>query len=416
MIDRDQLEKYAHDALAHLYDVPYLQKHPLAKWLAPAGSSEAPGRILRRLLLEAIQGLKPPPDTPPDSQAASRYQFLYLRYVRGESIHQIAAALSLGERQIYRRQRDALEAIAAILSQMRQSAASSAATGQAPAASRRHTATSPDFAANQDVQVEVDRIGSAHPQAGADLAQVLRSALTTVGNLSQTDRQPFSLAVQPDLPPAAVDRVAIRQAILGLLVFAIGSGSTEIRVSAVRAVSEVQLRVQVRREVNPGAPWRLEEDSNLSVSRRLVELQGGTFTWQADGQVLEILVGLPVARSRTVLIVDDNQDTLQLFTRYLEERAHRVLTASTGEEALRAIAESPPDAVILDVMLPSADGWEVLQSVRSHPDTGHIPVIVCTVLKQRELALSLGAADFVPKPATQGALLAALDRCWSRTR
>lgn len=416
MIDRDQLEKHAHDALAHLYDVPYLQKHPLAKWLAPPGGSESPGRVLRRLLLEAIQGLKPPPDTPPDSQAASRYQFLYLRYVRGESIHQIAAALSLGERQIYRRQRDALEAIAAVLSQMRQSAASSAATGQAPAASRQGAATSPDFAANRDVQVEVDRIGSAHPQAGTDLAQVLRSTLTTVGNLSRTDGQPFSTAVQPDLPPAAVDRVAIRQAILGLLVFAISSGSAEIRVSASRAASEIQLRVQVRREVNPGAPWGLEEDSNLSVSRRLVELQGGTFTWQADGQSLEIVVGLPVASPRTVLIVDDNQDTLRLFTRYLEERTHRVLTASTGEEALRAIAESPPDAVILDVMLPSADGWEVLQSVRSHPDTGHIPVIVCTVLKQRELALSLGAADFVPKPATQGALLAALDRCWSRAR
>lgn len=74
--------------------------------------------------------------------------------------------------------------------------------------------------------------------------------------------------------------------------------------------------------------------------------------------------------------------------------------------------EEKPDAIILDVMLPSADGYEALQTLRSDPITASIPVVVCTVLKQRDLALALGATDFLAKPATQGALLAALARCW----
>jgi len=65
-------------------------------------------------------------------------------------------------------------------------------------------------------------------------------------------------------------------------------------------------------------------------------------------------------------------------------------------------------------MLPSVDGYEALQSLRSDPVTANVPVIVCTVLQQRDLALSLGATEFLAKPVTQGDLLAALDRCWSR--
>jgi CheY-like chemotaxis protein len=65
---------------------------------------------------------------------------------------------------------------------------------------------------------------------------------------------------------------------------------------------------------------------------------------------------------------------------------------------------------VLDVMLPGIDGWELLGRLREHPQTKDVPVVVCTILSQQQLALTLGATDFLRKPITRDAFLATLDR------
>src|SRR5579885_1024719 len=115
MADQTQLIKDLHDALIHLYDLPYLLNNPLARASVDSGHAESSGRILRRLLLDAIQELKPPAQSPHESVAASRYEFLHLRYVQGQSIEEMARRFNLSERQLYRRQHEALEAVATIL-------------------------------------------------------------------------------------------------------------------------------------------------------------------------------------------------------------------------------------------------------------------------------------------------------------
>lgn len=71
--------------------------------------------------------------------------------------------------------------------------------------------------------------------------------------------------------------------------------------------------------------------------------------------------------------------------------------------------ESPPRIIVLDVMMPEIDGWEVLGRLRQHPLTSHIPIIICTILAEEELALSLGASGFLRKPVSREAFLGALD-------
>ena len=111
---------------------------------------------------------------------------------------------------------------------------------------------------------------------------------------------------------------------------------------------------------------------------------------------------------RTLLVVDDNEDILELFRGYLGPHRYRVITAQTAPEALEKAREFQPYAVTLDLMMPDQDGWEVLQRLLHQPDTRHIPVIVCSVLRQKELALSLGAAAFLEKPVTEQTLVATL--------
>ena len=408
--DRDQFERQLHDALTRLYDAPYLEQHPLARWVKPSSPTESPGRVLRRLLLEAIQDLKPPPDARPDTLVASRYKFLYLRYVQGQSIAEIAGALSVTERQVFRRQHEAVKALADVLWQRLHIPSAGVTLGEGAPTPREGRSIVP---VDSDLRSEVDRIGKAEPRGPTDLAQVVCSALATVGNLAHANRRRISLEVQAGLPPVNADRTAVRQAVLSLLSFAIDS-SDEAEIGAELVAGSERVYLCVRLSPRAGSLASDEQgDGNLGVSRRLVELQGGSFQCQESGNELQITVALPAAHPRTVLIVDDNPDTLRLFTRYLEGQPYRVVAASTGEEAMRGVAATRPDVVILDVMLPSADGWEVLHFLRGHPGTEHTPVVVCTVLKQQELARSLGATECLVKPVTRGALLAALERCQS---
>jgi CheY-like chemotaxis protein len=110
----------------------------------------------------------------------------------------------------------------------------------------------------------------------------------------------------------------------------------------------------------------------------------------------------------SVLVIDDNEGLVKLIGRYLTDQACRVTAAADGREGLRLAQEEAPDAIILDVMIPQVHGWEVLQRLRNHPKTASIPVIICSVINDPELAQSLGASLFLPKPVSRSKILAAL--------
>ena len=109
-----------------------------------------------------------------------------------------------------------------------------------------------------------------------------------------------------------------------------------------------------------------------------------------------------------ILIVDDNPDTVGLFKRYLVNLPFELLSAQEEGEALRIAHGTPLLCIILDVMLPGKDGWQILQSCKNHPATAEIPVLICSVLEMEELALSLGADGYLKKPPTRDEFLATL--------
>jgi PleD family two-component response regulator len=119
---------------------------------------------------------------------------------------------------------------------------------------------------------------------------------------------------------------------------------------------------------------------------------------------------LPALGQLPVLAIDDNAGTLHLLQRYTAGTRYRLIGAQDPERALSLAEEVAPQIIVLDVMMPHVDGWETLGRLRQHLLTSHVPVIVCTILAGEELAFSLGASDFVRKPVTRQAFLAALDR------
>ncbi len=110
-----------------------------------------------------------------------------------------------------------------------------------------------------------------------------------------------------------------------------------------------------------------------------------------------------------VLVVDDILSNVKLLEAKLTTEYFEVVTAFSGPEALAKIEESPPDIVLLDVMMPGMDGFEVCRRIKANPVTAHIPVVMVTALDQpsdRVAGLDAGADDFLTKPVDDAALFA----------
>ncbi len=112
----------------------------------------------------------------------------------------------------------------------------------------------------------------------------------------------------------------------------------------------------------------------------------------------------------TVLVIDDERTTHDLLERELGARGYRVVHAAGGREGLRLAREVRPDAITLDIIMPELDGWAVLRELKADADLRAIPVVLVTVLGDREMGYALGAADYLTKPVDADALLGVLGR------
>jgi CheY-like chemotaxis protein len=166
----------------------------------------------------------------------------------------------------------------------------------------------------------------------------------------------------------------------------------------------------IDKRIEKGQPANMPE-SLLILAWRILSVFGGYLeqTQSADG-VLCIQITLMVAGGTPIMVIDDNSDVLQLYERYVLGTRYRLILCQKPEEALRQAAVLHPEMIVMDIMMPNLDGWSLLGQLCHHPLTSSIPVIVSTIVAERDLALTLGAVDFVQKPVTRGEFLDALTR------
>jgi signal transduction histidine kinase/DNA-binding response OmpR family regulator len=170
----------------------------------------------------------------------------------------------------------------------------------------------------------------------------------------------------------------------------------------------------------------------LALTRQLVEAHGGTVGVTSQvGVGSEFTVHLPRHRPADaalerapelpadrpgVLVIEDDPAAQELLRLHLEGAGYGVVVTASGRQGLAWLDRMRPDAVILDIMLPDLDGWEILQRLKANPATRSVPVMVVSVVDDRQLGLALGAIDYLVKPVSRELLLEAIGRLTFTTK
>lgn len=383
--------------MASIHDYAALEIHPLASLLLhPEQSTTSRAEYLRSVLRQTIERLRPT-NSPESMQAVGwrPYAILYGRYVEGLTQQELQDRLSLSARQLTREHARALSAVVSLLhGQVADEADVDSASPDSPEADTEDTTA---FTASRE---------------SLSLDEVLRSVLATIGGQGLAIDEWLALDIPDDLPPIQGDRIVLRQILFALL------GYIQRLQPAGRVTLTARARpdsVDLEASVRPSEPSHSAGagDSGIENARFWAHRFGAVLRVEIGEEtngLVHALLSWPRVEQSVVMVVDDQEPAIRLFRRYLSQARVRVVGVREPEHVVSMARLLRPTVITLDVMMPTMDGWEVLQSLLSDPSTRQIPVVVCSVWDEPDLARSFGAAGFLKKPISQADLLSVLQR------
>ena len=281
----------------------------------------------------------------------------------------------------------------------------------------------------------------------------IQAALPEVFSTIRPPATTKNITVKENLPISSViraDRVRFKQVLFNLLSnavkFTANGGKVEIETCergnmAYVSVADNGMGIRVEdqalvfeefRQVEGGPGAHEGTGLGLAITKRLVEQQGGTITLESEfGNGSRFTVGFPLGEQRPVLettvpvasevharageptpmvlVVDDQLAARELLTSYLAA-SYRVTTADSGRDALVKAKQLRPQAVILDVLMGKENGFETLVALRKSPETANIPIIILSIVDQKQIGFALGATDYLVKPIPKKVLLETLQK------
>ena len=294
------------------------------------------------------------------------------------------------------------------------------------------------------------------------IAPLIEDVVTTVGPLAAKNGDRIVVEVPADLGRMRADPLRVRQALLNL-----ASNASKFTENGLVTITGERRQEDGREWVivavadtgigmTPEQTARLFEDFSqadssttrkyggtglgLAISRRFCRLMGGDIAVESTpGVGSKFTIRLPVendpadavpaagaapvekrrrpAATRTVLVIDDDATVRDLMERFLVKEGFSVVLAGDAVEGLRRAREARPAAITLDVLMPDLDGWTVLAALKGDPELADIPVIVVTIVDEKNKGYALGAADYLLKPIDRDRLAAILHKlCGDRAR
>ena len=403
------------NVLLHLYDNAYLQSHTLAAQPTVEGKwpTLTRAQALRRTLLECIETLKPERQAVDTEASARSYAILIYKYVDGLPIEEVADKLGLSRRHAYREHARAVEALAGLVwDELKPRGYGEDAAEAGPG----------DVDRLSVAQAEVARLSQSGTSQSLAVSDVLQSVFELLSpRLAKASIRLAKTGIrqQGHVEPGAslfvmADRAVLRQALLSLLSRGLHERTEgELSVDVSRIDDRVTLRFCIQGhsatpDASPNAPQ--QEGVDLVIVEGLISGQGGTVAIERTVEAWQADVTLPAAGGRPVLVIDDNADLVALFQRYASSYPVSLIGATNADQAFRLVKDVGPQLILLDLMMPNQDGWDILRQLRSLPETRTTPIVICSVLNEVDLARAMGASDYLTKPVNQAELIGVLRR------
>lgn len=412
-----EFSSMVHDAMNHLYDSPSLEKHPLRDLLLEERGGARPAQELRRALLEAIRAMRPETGTPVQSRDWRAYRLLELRFISALSPAEVMRQLNLSRSFFFEEQARVLNLLIERLwnQRLREEAVVSE---RLPADAGGETRAE-GYAADDEL---ARLIANARWEA-VDIGSVLHEQLGLFEALARSAGASVAARLDQAVILPRADRVLLRQALFALVAeaaHAVPGGKLEIELFQTGSQCGVSLAAEGEPACDkPSIPDDRASEAgrpelNLDVCRRLINSMGGRLRLLCGQGKWEVQLVWEREPKQSILVIDDNPGMAALVARYLAAENWQVISALDGVEARQRLAETSPAVILLDVMLPYEDGWELLLALKTAPETRPIPVIICSAIMEPQLVITLGGAAYLAKPLTQTALLEAL-RPWMET-
>lgn len=391
-MDRTVFNSLFKDLMAHIYDFAALETHPLATVLdIPEDFNASRGHYIQQIVLEEIEHFQPMgKERSIDTIEWRPYLILHQRYVEGMSSQELADYLAISKRQMRRDHSKSLQALAGRLWDQVFQEQFSALEEKTADETRDGSQTfdiNPELLSLSDVLQGVIRILKRHLDSeGVDLNETFIDSTVLA------------------------DRIILRQILISLFNYALHL-QCDNQLFIQTAQQDDQAFVEFR--VSVDSQWASWADDDLLDSAKFWTPRLNATLEEfhpADGEsgIVRLVFSLPLADQTTVLVVDDQQPTLRMYQRYLSRSNFKVVGVDDPTQVFPLIRQLNPDLILLDVMMPQVDGWEILQGLKLDDGFRQIPVIVCSAWESTDLAKSLGAAEFLKKPITQEHLLAAI--------
>lgn len=402
-------------ALLHLYDPANLRRSPLLDLL---GISSTTDKVFatRQVIQKAIQALKPDRSVSVRPMARQIFQILNYRYLEQMPQKEVVAELAISLRQLQRVEAVALDTLSTYLLEeyhvrLEEIKISELAEEDPISAdSLEEGETEHDSLASASLSKELKWARQSAVPETANLKLFLEQILDTTAPLLNNLGMKTTLELPAVEIPITGNLMALRQGFINILT-ALSSALPPCSLNLKALLEDGQVVVQIDGSCNADLSALTGGEERMQLAAELFQIGAGRLELRAaaDGS-RSVCISLPSQKRLVVMVVDDNADTLALVNAYLSAMGYIYQGVRDPLQVLSMIKSAQPDIIVLDVMLPGVDGWQILGWIKHNPDMALIPVIISTILPQAELAFSLGADGFLRKPFTQAELSALISQ------